>query len=649
MPQLTIIIPTMNEADNIVPLVTRLAAAVAEIDAEILFVDDSSDKTPDVIASVAATAALPVRCIHRPKSQRDGLSGAVVVGLRASTGDYVCVMDGDLQHPPNVVPILLERAVLSSADIVVASRQANRIGPVGLPLPRALISNTLTLIARSCFPRSLKDVSDPLTGFFLVRRAALDIDRLHPDGFKILLEILVRHPDLRAGELLFDFALRHAGSSKADFREGMRFFRHVLRLRTTVHTRPLLRYVSVVFAAAMVKVLALSFLARRNWRQIVAVFSGAMVGDFVGWVGNRTVVFPDEKWRTLRRFLRASTLFNALVFTPVFALLQRIPALRTRRQISAALSIGITGFVRYLLSDRWIGASGLMSAEAVKTTYSIHDKLVIQSPVPLPDLAYFQSAAREMTADIVIRVDRHGTPRKFEDGVSFDDGIGRFGFAFTITPAKQIEVVISPIIAQAPHVLYVNIVEPLLRYAALRKGFVFVQAGAYTDGHGAVLVSKSGRNASAAATFEILGKNPAARYLAHDSVLIAADGTVFAFPHALTTTKLLESSWQRRLGAWMRKRRSLPAATFNAYVQRLFPPLQTPVEQVATIVSSAPLVGYAGAENDAATIAKTVLQNSADPLGFPLFSMLADYEATVNDHDLVAAECERLTLALQKA
>lgn len=637
----------MNEADNVAPLVARLSNAVAGIDAEILFVDDSSDDTPAVIAEVAQTAGLPVRCLHRPKTQRDGLSGAVVMGLRESLGEYICVMDGDLQHPPSVVPILLERAVLSSADIVVASRQANRIGPVGLPVTRAIISNVLTLIARSLFPRSLKDVSDPLTGFFLVRRTALDVDRLHPDGFKILLEILVRHPDLRASELHFDFGLRHAGSSKADFREGMRFFRHVLRLRTTVHTRPLLRYLSVAFASLFVKVWTLQRLTRRSGWQLPAAFGSAMLGDFIGWVGNRTVVFPNETWRTFRRFLRTSVVFNALIFTPVFELLQRLPFLRARLRISATVSVAATGFVRYLLSDRWIGASGLMSAEPVKSTYNIHNKIIIQSPVALTDLAYFQSAVGEARADIVIRVDRHGTPRKFDDGVSFDDGIGRFGFAFTITPAQQVEVVISPVIAHAPHVLYVNIVEPLLRFVALRNDCVFVRAGAFANEDGAVLVSKQGRNATAQMTFERLEREPQLRYLGHDAVLISADGTVYSFPHAQTTTKLLESAWQRRVGAWMRQRRSLPAATVNAHVQRLFPPLQTPIEQRVEIALSAPLIGYIDNEADAHVVAETVLENSADPLGFPLFEMLADHEKTVHGNDIIEAERERLTLILK--
>jgi len=132
-----------------------------------------------------------------------------------------------LQHPPELVPALLTRVQEAQADIVVGSRKADIFGPLGLSRKRAMTSQLLTLLARAWFPRLLKNVSDPLTGLFLVRRAALNMIVLRPDGFKILLEILIRCPGLRVSEIQFDFAHRHEGESKADFQEGMRFFRHL--------------------------------------------------------------------------------------------------------------------------------------------------------------------------------------------------------------------------------------------------------------------------------------------------------------------------------------------------------------------------------------------------------------------------------------
>jgi dolichol-phosphate mannosyltransferase len=106
--QLSIIVPTYNEAPNVAELVRRVAAETAGIDAEIIFVDDSTDATPDVIREVAASAAVPVRLIHRDHAV-GGLGGAVVEGFAAAAADACLVMDGDLQHPPEEIPDLYAR------------------------------------------------------------------------------------------------------------------------------------------------------------------------------------------------------------------------------------------------------------------------------------------------------------------------------------------------------------------------------------------------------------------------------------------------------------------------------------------------------------------------------------------------------------
>ncbi len=250
-PTLSIIVPTMNEAGNIRPLLERLGRALAGISLEVLFVDDSRDDTAAIITAAMPDFPFTVRLIARPPERRNGLSGAVVEGFQAVRGEWLCVMDGDLQHPPEVVPQMLAQAQTAGADMVVGSRKANLLGPMGLTLFRSFTSQSLTILARALFPRSLKDVSDPLTGLFLVRREKVLIERLRPNGFKILLEILVRCPHLRITEVPFDFATRHEGESKADVREGLRFFQHLLRLRLTAHQRPLGRYLAVSFSVLL--------------------------------------------------------------------------------------------------------------------------------------------------------------------------------------------------------------------------------------------------------------------------------------------------------------------------------------------------------------------------------------------------------------
>lgn len=228
--------PTYNEAPNVAELVRRVAAALdgagdgVRTTAEIIFVDDSTDDTPEVVRLVAEEAPLPVRLIHRTV-RTGGLGGAVVEGLRAATADACLVMDGDLQHPPEKIPELVARFAEGDVDIVVASRYAGGGTAHGLAdRTRVLVSKVSTAITKAMFPVRLRDVTDPMTGFFLVSRAAVDLDGLRPRGFKILLEMLVRRP-FRVAEVPFDFADRHAGESKASVRQGIHFLTQLAALR----------------------------------------------------------------------------------------------------------------------------------------------------------------------------------------------------------------------------------------------------------------------------------------------------------------------------------------------------------------------------------------------------------------------------------
>lgn len=230
--QLSIVVPTYNEAPNIAELVRRVAvaAAGAGIEAEMVFVDDSTDATPDVIREVAASAPVPVRLIHRDRSV-GGLGGAVMEGLAAAESDACLVMDGDLQHPPEEIPALWRRFSRGDVDLVIASRYAGGGTASGLAdQTRVLVSKASTAVTRAMFPIRLKDVSDPMTGFFLVDRRAVDAAQLKPRGFKILLEILARRP-MRVAEVPFDFADRFAGESKASVRQGLHFLTQLTALR----------------------------------------------------------------------------------------------------------------------------------------------------------------------------------------------------------------------------------------------------------------------------------------------------------------------------------------------------------------------------------------------------------------------------------
>lgn len=229
-PELSIVVPTRHEAGNIATLVQQLSAALVGVEFDIWFVDDSDDDTVRVLTELERSQPAIVHCHYRRDSERaGGLATAVTTGLRLAQGRYVCVMDGDLQHPPETIPAMLT-AARQGADLVVASRYTGSGSNRGLDgLLRRLVSRGCRLAARLLFSEARRS-SDPLSGFFLCRRELIDGIEFRPVGFKILLELLVCLPELRVQDVSLNFAERHAGSSKASARQGLVFLRHLASL-----------------------------------------------------------------------------------------------------------------------------------------------------------------------------------------------------------------------------------------------------------------------------------------------------------------------------------------------------------------------------------------------------------------------------------
>ena len=222
----SLIIPTYNERPNITPLVAEITQAMAGLHWEALFVDDSTDGTDAEIARLSL-ADPRLRLLHRAENH-GGLAGAVVDGLSEADGTYVCVIDADLQHPPAMIPLLLAEATRETADLVIASRYLPGGSDGGLAGPlRHMASCALKYTTRLIFPRRLAQVTDPLSGFFLLRRSLVDGVTLQPTGYKILLELLVRCDWQTVRELPYVFQPRAAGNSKADLHQGLRFLGHL--------------------------------------------------------------------------------------------------------------------------------------------------------------------------------------------------------------------------------------------------------------------------------------------------------------------------------------------------------------------------------------------------------------------------------------
>src|ERR671920_1208649 len=187
---LTLVVPTRNEADNVPKLVRELRESLSDLDYRVVFVDDSTDGTPDVIRGLAGEDGR-VRLVRREGAERNGgLSTAVTTGLDLFSGvsEYTCVMDADLQHPPEKVREMLGIARRSDADVVVASRYAPGGSYAGLSgRMRRAISVGSKYLAQIVFKEARK-TSDPMTGFFLVKNEAISGIQFRPTGFKVLLE-----------------------------------------------------------------------------------------------------------------------------------------------------------------------------------------------------------------------------------------------------------------------------------------------------------------------------------------------------------------------------------------------------------------------------------------------------------------------------
>jgi dolichol-phosphate mannosyltransferase len=214
VPQLSVIIPTLNEAANVPLLVERLETALAGIDWEVIFVDDDSgDGTANRARSLAQSKPY-VRVLQR--IGRKGLSSACIEGMMASVAPYLAVMDGDLQHDETILPRMLERLRREGLDLVVGSRNVQGGGMGEFSAGRQALSQwgrRVSQIVCRC------SIGDPMSGFFLLDRRFLDetVRRMSGVSFKILVDLLASSPrPVRFAEEPYTFRSRIHGTSKLD-------------------------------------------------------------------------------------------------------------------------------------------------------------------------------------------------------------------------------------------------------------------------------------------------------------------------------------------------------------------------------------------------------------------------------------------------
>jgi len=302
-PELSLVIPTLNERDNILPLLERLETVLAGIDWEVIFVDDDSrDGTPEHVRAIARRDPR-VRCLHR--IGRRGLSTACIEGIMASAASYVAVMDADLQHDESILPRMLATLREEPYDIVVGSRYVSGGGIGEWDSRRASVSGLATRLSRLICKT---EIADPMSGFFMLRRETFEaaVRQLSGQGFKILLDLLASSPQPpRLKELPFQFRPRQFGASKLDTMVAWEFgmlladklVGHIVPVRFALFT--LIGSVGLVvhFAtlAVTLKLLGLTFIVSQATATVVAMTSNFFLNNLFTYRDLRL-----RGWRAVR-------------------------------------------------------------------------------------------------------------------------------------------------------------------------------------------------------------------------------------------------------------------------------------------------------------------------------------------------------------
>ncbi len=735
LPILSVIVPTRNEAGNVKALLSRLRLVAATFPIEVVFVDDSDDQTPDVIEQIGTKMPYDVGLLHRLPVQREGgLGGAVLAGFRSARAPWLCVMDGDLQHPPELIPTLLKRAKNTSSDLVLASRfaqqGADQADASSLGFFRETVSHSLINVGRLMFPGSLRSVTDPLTGFFLFRRDAVDLSQLNPHGFKILLEMLVRFPELRVAEVPFQFGERLAGDSKASWQEVIRYFELLSKLRFDGNLERFLKFGAVGASGIGVNLLTHALATDMGgFDYLIGAVIATQSSSLWNFALTESMVFGDRD-RENSLLTRAAQFFlinNATLVLRGPLIYGLTSSFGMHYLLSNFISIIASMFVRYGAADRWIWSSedksvdNKMIDQTINNTinntintplnntlnssiapallnlkkekkimdkfnYNIHNIVTVVSDGWLPELKSFLVEDEIEAPTIRVRLDK--APRNSMNGhhnqIFYRELFGRLGFEAVMKKGETVEIIASAPLKNSPHVLYTNLVEPVLRWTFVEKGYALIHGACLAIDGKAYLVTARTDTGKTTTILRILDRqrrdSDRVSFLSDDFTLVSPRGDVMTYPKPLTVsahtvqavntplltrreqlTLPIQSRLHSRAGrkfALMLARTPMPMATINMMIQRLVPPPKyqvqrlvpdTKMEQQATL--SGVFVIERGGTGDSKLNAKDtleiVLENCEDAYGFPPYEQIASFLYGSNGSDLRKAERQIISQAIE--
>jgi dolichol-phosphate mannosyltransferase len=359
----SIIVPTYNESHNIIGLLESIEHNVPQsLLSEVVVVDDNSpDKTGEIVESYSEetwkkdpnqamkeqqprltgkewnsnnkpdSSSCNLKVIHRP--EKKGLVSAILEGIRYSKGQNILVMDADFSHSPSLIPKMVHELVNSDVDIVVASRYVEGGRIRGWPLKRRLISKGAVKLAQYGLPIK-KEVKDPMSGFFALKRHVLDNIKIDSAGYKILLEILVKANNARVKEIPYTFTNRTQGKSKLNnavvwdyikalyhlYRYGqksgnsMSWLNRVKKRRTVLFLSKAGRFYTVGASGLLLNYFVSVFLFNSSLASmgyIQATIGGIIVSNISNFLLNKAWTFEDRDF-SIRKTLRQYGLFAAI-------------------------------------------------------------------------------------------------------------------------------------------------------------------------------------------------------------------------------------------------------------------------------------------------------------------------------------------------
>ena len=370
-PALSVIVPTYNEAENIGELIDRLTTALAEIDHEIIVVDDDS---PDQTWRVARSRADddPRLKVVRRLGER-GLSSAVLAGMAVAEGRVLGVIDADLQHDEAALPEMAAIVLGREADICVGTRAGEEGSYGDWSRRRRLASWVAATLAQLLLPVR---TSDPMSGYFVVSREAYEQigSDINPRGFKILLEFLARGRDLRVTEVGYRFRNRTRGATKLSGAIVRNYLIAILDLRFGKRISPVFLMYCLVGATGVVVNLAgfgfgelvgmprvdLAFTPELN-PIYVSVLFGIQLSIITNYLGNNYLTFHEDRfqgWDHVQGFARFEfvSIVGLVVQTSVFQLLHQndFPTADLDEDLRAllnnGLAIGLATFTNFFLN-----------------------------------------------------------------------------------------------------------------------------------------------------------------------------------------------------------------------------------------------------------------------------------------------------------